>query len=105
MKFKPGQEVTPNKKAEEWAIIMGLIMPIPEFGKVYTIHGYPLEAFPEMVELEEFAGLGRFVYHENNFEPLVPMEKIELDLKEVVDLEDEALIKRIEEVLKSYNYE
>jgi hypothetical protein len=100
MRFKPGQEITPTIKSEQWSIFYGGPMPIPEFGKVYTVLGYPDDELPEMVSIEELGE--RFVYWEQNFEPLVPIEKLEEDLQEVVYMEDEALLKRIEEVLKSY---
>lgn len=84
MRFKPGQEVTPNIKNEEWKVIQGFFMPFPEFGKIYTVSGYPMPHFPEMITLEEFGD--KFVYFEDRFEPLVPTEKIAEDL-ENVDIE------------------
>jgi len=103
MKFKPGQEVTSKIKSNQWKNLLGRPMPLPKFGKIYTVKGYPNKKYPEMMALEEIDG--RYLYWENNFEPLVPVEKLEKDLKEVitsVDDIDEELIKRIEEVLKSY---
>jgi hypothetical protein len=98
MRFKPGQEVTPTKKASEWVTTIEC-MPIPDFDS------YPLPNYPEFMTLAEIPG---FYYWEENFEPLVPTEKVERDLEEVissVEDVDEVLIKRIEEVLKSFNYE
>ncbi len=62
---------------------MGML-PIPEFGKVYIVDGYPDDNFPEMLTLEEFGP--KCLYLETSFEPLVPTEKIAEDL-ENVDIE------------------
>ncbi len=103
MKLKIGQEVTPTIKSDQWHIFYGGPMPIPEFGKVYKVSGYPDQEMPEMVALEEFGDA--FVYWDQNFEPLVPTKRLEKDLSEVitsVEYIDEALMQRIEEVLKNY---
>jgi len=100
MKFKPGQEVTPKIRSGQWKNLLGTPMPLPEFGKVYTVEGYPNSKYPEMMALEEING--KYLYWEEKFEPLVPVEKLEEDLSEVVEFEDEALLKRIEEVLRSH---
>jgi hypothetical protein len=87
MKFKPGQEVTPKIKAGEWATLLDTPnMPFPEFGKVYTVFGYPNPQFPEMLKLEEIKG--NFLYWEDRFEALVPAEKMVDDLEEVVSLDE-----------------
>jgi len=85
MKFKPGQEVTPKIKAEQWMQIMGdVAMPIPAFGKVYTVEGYPAIAFPDMMSLVEIPG--QYLYWEQNFEALVPQERVEQDLEEIIEM-------------------
>jgi hypothetical protein len=60
-------------------------MPIPEFGKIYTVSGYPLENYPEFLQVEE---LGEFYYWEENFEALVPAEQIAADLGELIGMEN-----------------
>jgi len=86
MRFKPGQEVTPVKKASEWVNLTGTPMPFPDFGQIYTVWGYPNPQYPEMVKLEEIEG--NFLYFEGNFEPLVPVEKLEKDLSEVLSIDE-----------------
>lgn len=91
MKFKVGQEVTPNKKSDQWTVFVGPPkMPIPEFGKIYTVRGYPLPELPEMLELEEIPG--NYLYHEECFEPLVPSAEIEMQLEEVITSFDNSVI-------------
>lgn len=85
MKFKPGQEVTPKIRASEWVTTIEC-MPIPEFGKIYTVSGYPLHNYPEFLTLEELEG---FYYWEENFEAMVTVEQIEHDLVEVLQFQNE----------------
>ena len=92
MKFKIGQEVTPVKT--EWNVVYGKMQPgdYPEFGKVYTVAGYPLHGNPYVPEYHQ--GMMQLaekpvnkVYHESSFEALVPSEQLSEDLKEVMKLE------------------
>ena len=88
MRFKIGQEVTPNKK--EFNVVLGNMGPedMPQYGKVYTVAGYPLHGrtgvAPEhfgMMQLEEMKP--KMLYHEDCFEALVSDEKLEADIKEL----------------------
>lgn len=89
MKFKIGQEVTPVKR--HFNVIFGEMGPgdLPEFGKIYTVAGYPLagkEYAPEyhqgMLQLEEKPPTK--VYHESCFEAVLPAEAIEEALEQVI---------------------
>jgi len=89
MKFKIGQEVTPTKR--HFDVVFGAMQPIdiPEFGKIYTVAGYPLsekdyvpEYLQRMMQLEEKSPTK--VYHENFFEAVLPAEAIEEALEQTV---------------------
>lgn len=88
-KFKIGQEVTPTKR--EWDVVFGKMDAgdMPEFGKIYTVAGYPIDghdAFPKdfwgMMQLEEKPPSK--VYHERHFEAVLPVEAIEEALEQTV---------------------
>ncbi len=92
MRFKIGQEVTPVKT--EWNVVYGKMETgdYPEFGKIYTVAGYPLHGkdhVPEyhqgMMQLAEKPD--NKVYHESSFEAMVPSEQLSKDLEEVLKLE------------------
>lgn len=94
MRFKIGQEVTPTKRHDCWEVVYGKMEPsdMPEFGKIYTVVGYPFEgndkihpSFWGMMQLEEKPASKR--YHERHFEALVPSEQLSKDLEEVLKLE------------------
>lgn len=89
MKFKIGQEVTPVKR--KWDVIFGKMEPgdLPEFGKIYTVAGYPLHGnidVPKelwgMMLLEEKPDSK--VYHEQHFEAVLPVEAIQEAMEQVV---------------------
>ena len=87
MKFKPGQEITPKIQNHEWVNLLDTPgMPFPEFGKIYTVYGYPMAEYPEMVKLDQIKG--NFLYWEQNFESVVPVEKIADDLEECVSVDE-----------------
>ncbi len=88
MKFKIGQHVTPVKK--DWNVIFGQMDAgdLPEFGKIYTVAGYPLHGntdFPpqfwNMIQLEEKHP--NKVYMDCFFEALISDEELEEQLNEV----------------------
>lgn len=89
MKFKIGQEVTPTKR--QFEVVYGTMEAgdMPEFGKIYTVAGYPLagkDYVPEyhqgMMQLAEKNP--NKVYHESAFEAVLPAEAIEEALEQVV---------------------
>ena len=82
MRFKTGQEITPNKKASEWVNLTGTLMPFPDFGKIYTVKGYPNGKYPEMLALEEIPG--NFLYYEGCFEPVLLVEELTEALEQVI---------------------
>jgi hypothetical protein len=88
MKFRIGQEVTPTKRHFE--VVFGKMEEgdMPEFGKIYTVAGYPLESdtrYPlsawGMMQLEERKP--NKLYHERHFEAVLPAEAIEEALENV----------------------
>jgi len=82
MKFKPGQEVTPKIRYSEWNNLLDTpSMIFPQFGKIYTVEGYPHPQFDEMLKLEEIEG--NFLYWEERFEAVVPAEKIAEDIEAI----------------------
>ena len=89
MKFRIGQEVTPTKR--HFDVVFGEFEQgdMPEFGKIYTVAGYPLESdtrYPlclwGMMQLEEKPATK--VYHERHFEAVLPAEAIEEALEQTV---------------------
>jgi hypothetical protein len=89
MKFRIGQEITPTKR--HFDVVFGKMEDgdMPEFGKIYTVAGYPIDghdAFPKdfwgMMQLEEKHPSK--VYHERHFEAVLPAEAIEEALENVV---------------------
>lgn len=88
MKFKIGQEVTPTKR--HFDVVFGKMEEgdMPQFGKIYTVAGYPLDGaenvHPDMwgmMQLEEKNPTK--VYHERNFEAVLPAEAIAVALEQV----------------------
>lgn len=89
MKFKIGQEITPKIKSDQWDIVSDHTqMPMPEYGKVYTVRSYPLPKYPEMLVLCEMPG--DCLYLEDNFEAVVENNQLQEDLHEVLIKEDHA---------------
>lgn len=103
MKFKIGQEVTPTKR--DWDVVFGKMeaVDLPEFGKIYTVAGYPIdghEAFPKkfwgMIQLEEKPPSK--LYHERHFEAVLPAEAIAEALEEVISVDES--MRGIDETLR-----
>ncbi len=89
MKFKIGQEVTPTKKI--FNCVFGSMVPedFPQFGKIYTVSGYPLEGDTKipldywgMMSLEEKQP--KNLYHERHFAAVLPAEAIEEALEKTI---------------------
>lgn len=84
MMFKHGQQITPVKK--NWLILTGPpTIPLPEFGKIYTVREYPDKRYPEFLSLNEFPMT--VTYKEAGFAPLVDDKVLEEDLKGVIEFE------------------
>lgn len=96
MTFRIGQKVTPRDK--HWQVVFGEMAPqdMLEFGKVYTVAGYPLASkvlgyFAGMVQLEERPQ--DKLYHEDKLEALVDDFVLEAELiSEPEDLKKPQLI-------------
>ncbi len=83
MKFKRGQEVTPNKKTFKQVYGKKRMLPweLPVFGKIYTVAGYIHEPFNGDFYMFLNEMEGAVTYNENGFSPVITDEELSEALK------------------------